>query len=97
MTAFDFSELAESDVSDIWACIASDNIQAADQFLSELEETCQMLAKHPQAGRARPDIDPNVRSFAIGEYLVFYTKRRNRFIVARVLHGRRDIAHLFRR
>jgi plasmid stabilization system protein ParE len=31
-----------------------------------------MLAATPKAGRQRPELDPSIRSFVVGSYLIFY-------------------------
>ena len=50
-----------------------------------------MLAKASEAGRARPEIDPDLRSFVIDDYVVYYRKlNRGGIGIARVIHGKRD-------
>ncbi len=90
------SELAEGDLIDIWAFVAQDDAKAADRLLDQLHEKCQVLAGSPKAGRQRPELDPSIRSFAVGNYVIFYRESANGIEVARVLHGRRDIPSLFR-
>ena len=90
------SELAETDLTDIWVFVAQDNAEAADRLLDHIHEKCQFLAGSPKAGRQRSELDPSIRSFAVGNYVVFYRESANGIEVARVLHGRRDIPSLFR-
>jgi toxin ParE1/3/4 len=90
------SELAEADLTDIWEFIAQDNSEAADHLIDEIHEKCQFLAATPRAGRQRPDLDPSIRSFVVGNYVIFYRESTRGIEVARVLHGHRDIASLFR-
>jgi toxin ParE1/3/4 len=68
------SELAEADLTDIWEFIAQDNSEAADRLIDEIHEKCQSLAARPRAGRQRPDLDPSIRSFAIGNYILLSRK-----------------------
>jgi toxin ParE1/3/4 len=89
------SELAEADLTDIWGFIAQDNTEAADRLIDEIHEKCQFLAAIPKAGRQRPDLEPSIRSFAVGNYAIFYRESTKGIEVARVLHGHRDIASLF--
>jgi plasmid stabilization system protein ParE len=42
-------------------------------------------------------VDRETRSHPAGDYLIFYRIDRAGIIIPRVLHGRRDIAFLFRR
>jgi toxin ParE1/3/4 len=90
------SELAEADLTDIWEFIAQDNSEAADRLIDEIHEKCQFLAATPRVGRQRPELDPSIRSFAVGNYMIFYRESTRGIEVARVLHGHRDIASLFR-
>ncbi len=90
------SELAEADLTDIWEFIAQDNSEAADRLIDAIHEKCQFLAATPKVGRQRPDLDPSIRSFAVGSYVIFYRESTRGIEVARVLHGHRDIASLFR-
>ena len=50
-----------------------------------------MLAANPSAGRARDDLAPKIRSFPVGNYIVFYLPLSDGIEVVRVLHGRQDI------
>ncbi len=91
------AEEAENDLVEIWAFIARDSIEAADQFLERIYDTCQSLARSPGMGRDRSDLVRAVRSFPVGTYLIFYRKTRVGIDVARVLSGFRDLPPLFRR
>ena len=42
-------------------------------------------------GRMRDDLQPDLRSFAAGSYLIFYRPIDDGIEVVRVLHGARDI------
>ena len=90
------SELAEADLTDIWVFVAQDNAAAADRLIDEIHEKCQFLGNTPKAGRQRPELDPSIRAFAVGNYLIFYRESATGIEVARVLHGHRDIPSLFR-
>jgi plasmid stabilization system protein ParE len=54
-------------VDSIWARIAPDNIKAAEELVDRFAAVFEMLVQNPQAGRARPDLGPNLRSFAVGK------------------------------
>jgi toxin ParE1/3/4 len=90
------SELAESDLADAWVFIAQDNVEAAERLIDQIYEKCRFLADSPKAGRQRPELDPSIRSFAVGNYVIFYRESATGIEVARVLHGRRDLPPLFR-
>ncbi|MGL3214041.1 type II toxin-antitoxin system RelE/ParE family toxin [Bradyrhizobium sp. BR 1433] len=82
---------AETDLEEIWLFIASDNIVAADRLLDRIGNGFQMLAENPQAGRHRPELGRNIRSFPVGNYVLFYEAFPNGVDIVRVLHGARDI------
>ena len=51
-----------------------------------------MLAEHPEAGRARDDLQGGgLHYFPVGSYLVFYTIEPGALGIRRILHGARDI------
>jgi toxin ParE1/3/4 len=54
-----------------------------------------MLARTPRMGRVRDELAPGLRSFPIGDYLIFYRNVPKGIAVVRVLSGYRDIESLF--
>jgi toxin ParE1/3/4 len=86
---------AELDLVEIGVHIATDDPAAADRWLDLVEQKCQLLATMPQMGRDRGNLAPDLRSFPVGEYLIFYRPGNEGIIVIRVLHGARDIPTLF--
>jgi toxin ParE1/3/4 len=46
-------------------------------------------------GRIRSDLLPNLRSFPVGNYVIFYFPADDGIEVIRILHGARDIQQLF--
>jgi toxin ParE1/3/4 len=91
------SNLAELDLLEIWAYIAEDSPRAADRFLDFLDQKCRTLAEAPGIGRLREDLAPDLRSFPVKRYVVFYRPIEDGIEVARVLSAYRDIARVFRR
>jgi len=87
--------LAESDILEIWDCIADDSLAAADRWVGRLDEQFRMLAAQPMMGRAREELASGVRSFPFGRYVVFYMPKDAGIDVVRVLHGARDIDAVF--
>ncbi len=49
----------------------------------------------PYLGRQRDELRAGMRSFPLGNYLVFYRVQEDAVLILRVLHGRRDIDALF--
>lgn len=85
---------AELDLLGIWEYIAQDDLDAADRFLERIAQKCLMLADNPQAGRRRPELDEALRSFPVGNYVIFYRPIEDGIDVIRVLNGARDIDSL---
>ncbi|MGT2439878.1 type II toxin-antitoxin system RelE/ParE family toxin [Bradyrhizobium betae] len=85
------SPQAEIDLTAIWDYIAADNLRAADTLLARIEATFDMLAETPFAGRDRSELRAELRSFPVGNYLIFYVPTAEGVEVARVMHGRQDI------
>jgi toxin ParE1/3/4 len=66
------SDRASQDLAEIWWYIVRNNRAAADELIRRFDGVFQMLARHPAAGRTRPDLGSDLRSFSVGRYLVFY-------------------------
>ena len=84
------SPLAESDLEEIWLFLASEaGHDTADRTIDSIVRAFSMLVAHPHAGRARPDIHDEIRSFPVGKFVVYY-RAIHTIEVARILHGSRD-------
>ncbi len=91
------SNLAELDLLEIWAYIAEDSSGAADKFLDLLDQKCSTLAEAPKIGRLREELAPDLRSFPVKRYIIFYRPIDGGIEVARVLSAYRDLGRVFRR
>lgn len=80
-----------ADLADIWAFIAEDSVKNADKFAALLDDHLQALARRPHMGRSRPELAAELRSFPVGQYVVFYVPLHKGVEIVRVLHGARDI------
>ena len=88
--------LAELDLLDIWDYIADDSPDRADDFLNRIESKLMTLAQNSGLGRKRSELLPDLRSFSIGNYVVFYQQIEGGIDVIRLLHGSRDIEEVFK-
>lgn len=87
---------AQADIDEIWDYVSQDSRQNADRLVDRIYELCrERLAHQPMMGRSREELAPQLRSFPVGSYLVFYRPISDGIEVVRVLHGRRDIESLF--
>lgn len=81
---------ARVDLQEIDSWIAAYNIEAADALQARLKQIFALLARHPEAGRRRADLSPELRSFPVGNYVLYYKLLDRRVNVLRILHGKRD-------
>jgi toxin ParE1/3/4 len=90
-----FTATSRRDLKEIWSYIAVDNEAAADELLDHSERTLKLLSKSPLLGRARKELHSEIRSFTVGNYVIFYTCRKNGITVVPVLSGYRNLDLLF--
>ena len=95
MSSYRYSSDANSDIEEIALYIFDLNPVAADRFLDSLEATCELLAEHPLIGRPRPELADGLRSFPVGNYLIFYVAAADGIDVARIIYGGRDMPGVF--
>ena len=86
---------AEPDLFLIWERISLDNPDAADRILDQLEAEFDLMATQPLMGRERPELAPQLRSFAYGRYVVFYLPLDDGINLVRVLDGRQGVDGIF--
>ncbi|BDV33092.1 type II toxin-antitoxin system RelE/ParE family toxin [Methylocystis iwaonis] len=87
--SFKLRPRAERDIEEIVSYIAEDSPSAALRWFEGLHRTCQRLAEMPKMGVARPEIRPDLRVFASGNYLLAYREVDDGVEIVRVLHGAR--------
>jgi toxin ParE1/3/4 len=95
MNRYRVSEAALSDLNGIWYYIAEDDPVTADKFIRALVARFPMLASMPEMGRKREELSAGIRSFAVGNHVIFYRRIENGVEIVRVLHGARDLPPLF--
>jgi len=83
--------LARADLLDIWNYVADDSPAKADRLLDTINKKCQTLARFPKMGRVRNELGASLRSFPVGNYVIFYREVSRGIEIIRVLHGARDI------
>ena len=87
---------AETDLEEIWLHIALENPVAADDMIDAIVDHAKIIAAQPLAGRARPELAAELRSFPEGNYVIFYQPVPDGVRIIRVLHGARDVDAIFR-
>ena len=91
------SPQSDLDVFEIALLVANENPTAAERLIDRFDEKLMMLADNPHSGRPRDELAPSLRSYAVGNYLIFYRPIENGIELIRVLHGARDLRRLLRR
>ena len=87
----EFTELAESDLTQIALTIAADSPQAALRFVDELRRHCEQLTDHPARNRLREEYGSGMRVAVHGKYLIFYADCGSAIVIERILHGSRHL------
>ena len=82
---------ADADLDSIWGYISADSIKAADNLINRIGTVFEMLVQNPLAGRERPELMSRLRSFPVGNYVIFYIPVRDGIEVLRVMSGRQDV------
>jgi toxin ParE1/3/4 len=82
---------ARRDLAYIWAYIAYDSPRNADLFLDRIEQTLVRLSDFPGIGTRRDELSKGLRSFPVGNYIIFYREVAEGIIISRVIHGARDL------
>lgn len=62
--------------------------------MERLNEAFERLASMPGLGRSQEHRRPDLRSWPVGSYLIFYRPLADGVEVVRVLHGSRDVDNL---
>ena len=87
---------ARADLQEIHSHIAKDNPEAARRFVKRLRTKARRLAETPGMGRSRgEDLRPDLFSFPVGQYVLFYREQPGGIVLVRVIHGSRDLPALF--
>lgn len=86
---------ARLDLKQINSYLANQNPQAARNLKAKIQQSCEKLANFPQMGRTRNELIPNLRSFPVEDYLIFYFPTAEGIEIARIVSGYRDLEALF--
>ncbi|MGA3081265.1 MAG: type II toxin-antitoxin system RelE/ParE family toxin [Terracidiphilus sp.] len=76
-----------------WARRAS--VDVAEKIVDSIEERFSLLGDYPFVGRKCDELAPGVFRFPVGDYLIYYRKKRSVLHILHVLHGARDQASAF--
>jgi toxin ParE1/3/4 len=96
MKRFRVSRAAKKDLDEIWLYIARDSIDSATHFVEFLTEKFPLLASSPKMGRLREDLQKDLRSFPVKNYLIYYRPLgKSRVAIVRIVNAARNQKSLF--
>ena len=95
MSTLRFRPEASHDLESIWDYVAQRDETAAERLIATLWDGCTLLSRAPMIGRDRHEVSPGLRSFPIGNYVIFYQPASEGIDIVRILSGARDIPPLF--
>ena len=63
---------SRDDYDGIWTYLAARDAAAADRVIDQFDATLDIIASTPRMGRSVEELAPDLRSFPVGNYLIFY-------------------------
>lgn len=99
MPCLRYLDAARADIRAIMRYIAreSGSPTIAARFVGRLRNKCRDLARLPGTlGRARPELHPDLRSIAVGNYVIFFRYNGSTVDIVNILERHRDIDAFFR-
>ncbi|CAN5532905.1 hypothetical protein BH10PSE14_BH10PSE14_19950 [soil metagenome] len=97
MSSIRYKRAAQGDAVAIWRYIARDSPDFADATLARFTEKLERLAGNPMLGTPRPELREELRSFAVGNYVLFYAPDDDGITLYRILHAARDVGAILGR
>jgi toxin ParE1/3/4 len=91
-----WSPEAESDLLSVWSWGAAHfSPDTADTHLRDIQRAAAHLTQFPEAGVARDQIMPGIRSIVVYPTVLFYRVGSTTIDIVRVVDGRRNLAAFF--
>ncbi len=84
------------DLDEIAEYIGADAPESAYRLIARFRLVFHGILETPDIGRRRSDLRRNLRALPEGKCVIFYRKRRGGIEILRVLHGARDLRHIWR-
>jgi toxin ParE1/3/4 len=84
---------ARADLDAIWLYIARESASdaIATRTVGSITDKFGLFAKFPHLGKSlRSDLRPNVRTFPVNNYVIFYSVKSAEIRILRVIHAGRD-------
>ena len=92
LKSFLLSNDADADLDGIFDYTEAEHgFNQAMKYLLDLDNLFEQLVKNPNLGKERKEIKKGIYSIVAQEHIIFYEIQEEFILIARVLHGRRDI------
>ena len=88
----EITRVAEADLEEIWIFIAADSAEAADRFLSQIEEKIGDLERMPNRCSLIPEnsqLQASYRHMLIDDYRIIFRVEASTVYILRIIHGNR--------
>ena len=95
MSRFIISLLAKQELKEINRYIARLNSNAARRLINRIKQQCKLLADFPEMGQKCDELEPDLRSFPVENYIIFYRLIDDGVQIVRVISGYRDLEVIF--
>jgi toxin ParE1/3/4 len=89
---------ARADLDAIWLYIAreSGSQTTATRMVGSITGKFGLFAKFPHIGKSLPsDLRPEIRTFPVNNYVIFYSVKAAEIRVLRIIHANRDAQSVF--
>ena len=86
----ELGELARGDLEAIWDYHEPYSLNNARRLMQDIQSVFDMLAELPEAGRARDELGPGIRSFTRSGHVIIYQICADAIQSIRVVDGRQD-------
>ena len=90
-----FSDLALSDLREIWSFLARSSESAADRVVTELIVRSEAVSEGPYAFQIVPEFaSSETRRISIRSWAIFYEVKERHIDIVRIVSGARDLSTL---
>ena len=88
---------ARADLDAIWLFVARESTaEYATLVITSISDRFGLFAKFPYIGKSLESAQrPNVRTFPVSNYVIFYSVKVSEIRILRVIHGSRDAGAVF--
>ena len=97
MNSYRYSSDANADIEEIVLHIFDLIPSPRTVFSNRLKKPANCWPNIRSSSRLRAELGEGLRSFPVGNYLIFYTPAADGIDVARIIYGGRDLPGIFRK